>query len=84
MAYQNARDVLPPDVLHLVQRYVQGKCLYIPRADHMPKRLPSDAIRQRNAAIAMAYRSGQSVAALSRQYYLSPQAIYKILRAYRK
>ena len=78
MAYRNARDVLPPDVLHTVQRYAAGDCLYIPRDRHL--RMPSDALKQRNQEIRQAYRQGQTVQTLSRKYYLSPQAIYKILR----
>ena len=77
MAYRNARDVLPEDVLQIVQRYAAGDCLYIPRDRHL--RRPSDALKPRNEAIRQAYRQGQTVRELSRKYYLSTQAIYKIL-----
>ena len=31
MAYRNGKDALPKALLHQVQRYAAGDCLYIPK-----------------------------------------------------
>ena len=86
MGYKKAMCVLPNDLLVAVQKYVDGEYIYIPRkagnkkqwGEHKNSRYQLD---QRNRAISEQYQCGVSVEALSRQYYLSPKTIYKILSA---
>jgi len=82
-----ASQVLPNDVLALVQQYVQGELLYIPKPPETQKRwgdnTQSKALTAlRNREIREAYRSGASIQALSLRYYLSEDSIRKI--AYRR
>jgi len=79
MGYRNGRDVLPPDLLALVQQYAEGECLYIPRRTRIPRTAES-VLDGRNEEIRKRYAEGCSVGQLSLTYYLSPQSIYKILR----
>lgn len=81
MGYKNGKDALPPDLLRQVQQHVQGESLYIPKLQPRTGgvRQVNAALQVRNAHIRLAYRQGVSVQALSQTYYLSPQAIYKIL-----
>ena len=79
MSYRNGRDVLPPEVLMLVQQYVQGESIYIPRKDVRAAAPKNAALHERNLRICRAYAGGQTVKQLSERYFLSTQAIYKIL-----
>ena len=86
MSYLNGKDVFPPALLSIIQKYVQGCCVYIPRTD-APRRLPrtcSEYLLARNSEIYEKYLSKTSVRRLSEEYHLSPQAIYKIIARMRK
>lgn len=82
MSYLNGRDVFPPKLLEEIQRYAQGTCVYIPRLGEKQRR-PS-ALRERNAEICLRYAEGEPVRLLAEEYYLSPQAIYRILSRSRR
>ena len=77
MSYLNGKDVFPPKLLEEIQRYVQGVSVYIPRRGEKVRK--SDDLSGRNSEICRKYASGQSVRCLAEEYYLSTQAIYKIL-----
>ena len=78
MGYKNAEHILPQALLKAVQRYAEGECLYIPRIAPRPRRQnPDTALR--NADIRARHAAGCSVRMLAEEFYLSPQAIYKIL-----
>lgn len=80
MAYRNGKDALPKALLHQVQRYAAGDCLYIPKEPApRKKRGPGADIILRNREIREAYRAGVPVRTLAQRYFLSPQSIYKIL-----
>lgn len=79
MGYKNGKDLLPPALLKAVQQYAEGECIYIPRISPRPRTQRSDTV-QRNAAIRAKRKAGSSVKRLAEEYFLSPQAIYKILR----
>lgn len=86
MKYENAKNVLPQELLAELQRYVEGTCLYIPALQHRTKQkfAVSNQKRlqlQRNVRIIDEYNKGTSVIQLSQQFYLSKQAIYKILKS---
>lgn len=77
MSYLNGKDALPPALLREIQRYVQGTCLYIPQAGRKNRR--KNRLSERNREICRKYAAGTPVRELAQEYYLSPQAIYKIL-----
>lgn len=79
MSYRNAREVFPPEVLALVQQYVEGDCVYIPRRTAQNRRTGREELCERNAKIRGEYAEGRSVRMLAETYFLSSQAIYKIL-----
>jgi len=82
MGYRNAKDILPPDLLRQLQRYAEGQCLYIPRQQQASRQI-SSSLAARNLLIWQEYISGVSVQALAERFFLSPQAIYKILSKFR-
>ena len=85
MGYIRAEDILPPDVLALVQRYVDGRMLCIPkkRTDRSEWGSASGSktyYAKRNAAICAEHRSGAGLCELEAKYCLSQKSIQRILR----
>jgi Mor family transcriptional regulator len=83
--YRNAAEILPENVLALVQRYAAGEQLYIPLPDQ--QRTPwgarsgtRAALAERNTEIRQRRLSGASLDELAQAYHLSAEAIRKILR----
>ena len=82
MAYKNAKDVLPPELLEEVRRYAGGELLYIPASGNAAWGDKSGARREyaeRNAAIRR-LRSSHTVDELAEMFCLSADSIRKIAR----
>ncbi len=84
MKYIKAQDVLPEEIIELIQKYVDGEFLYIPRKSGGHKAWGEasgtrDSLLERNKSIYCDYRSGTAVSDLSRIYYLSEQSIRRII-----
>lgn len=81
--YENANNVLPPELIREVKKYAAGKLLYIPRNEE-PKAWGSlsgirQKLRKRNQRIYDEYRSGKGVGELAEAYFLSVDSIRKIV-----
>lgn len=86
MGYKNANNVLPQHVLRVIQEYIDGEYLYIPRKMENAKQWGENTqnrqrILARNREIAAKRKDGCPVASLAEQYFLSAKAVYKILSA---
>ena len=82
MKYRNASDILPDDLLHEIQKYVQGQAIYIPSGSARKKWGSSGSrvfYEQRNAEIRFRFFHGTSIDELAGQYSLSPETIHKII-----
>lgn len=85
MSYLNAKNILPNHIMTLVQEYVQGETVYIPKSasnrsswgQHTSTR--SD-LRRRNMAIMNAYDMGHTTQELAETFYLSIKSIQRIIR----
>ncbi len=87
--YINGEDILPQDLLKQVQRYVQGKEIYIPKSSKSRLRWGERngaklEIAKRNEEILTRYRSGDSIESLMGDYYLSYDSIRRIIRKGKK
>ncbi len=85
MGYIRAEDVLPSEVLALVQKYVEGQMLYVPKKDFQRKRWGSlsgarSFLKCRNDKIYEEYKAGCDVPDLADNYFLSVKSIQKIIR----
>lgn len=85
MSYIRAEDVLPPDVLALVQTYIDGKMLYIPKKQSDRNNWGSvsgikEYYAERNAGICAEAQSGVRICELADRYGLTPKSIQRILR----
>lgn len=85
MGYIRAEDVLPSEVLTLVQEFIDGKMLYVPKKDAGRSTWGSisgtrEYLEYRNAQICSEYRAGCSVHLLAEKYCLSDKSIQRIIR----
>ena len=84
MCFKNAKNILPPELLNELQRYIQGEMLYVPLASKSKAGWGELSgaraeIKKRNAEIRRRFRDGADVRGLARQYYLSEPSVRKIV-----
>ncbi len=87
MKYKNANDVLPKEVLVLVQEYIQGEYIYVPVKDKHIAESPTDyktELEKRDAHIYTKYLEGMNHKQLSQIYNLSESSIRRIIVKQRK
>ena len=89
MGYKKAEEILPTEVIELIQQYVDGENIYIPRrSDKRQEWGKATGIKQelleRNKSIFEDYNNGYSVSKLSEKYFLSDKSIQRILREMKK
>ena len=83
MSYIKAEDILPAEVIALIQEYADGVTIYIPRKAEN-RRAWGTAYRreleERNRAIRADHTNGRTPAELAETYHLSEKTIQRILR----
>lgn len=89
MKYGKAQDILPEEILQIVQEYIDGEYLYIPRKEENKKTWGENSgvlkeLDIRNEEIFRKYNQGISVRELSSLFYLSEASIRRIVRLYKK
>lgn len=89
MGYLKAEDVLPDEVIELIQKYVDGKNIYIPRKENSRKSWGSETqtkkeLFQRNQSLYEAYKEGAKTFELATKYYLSEKSVQRIIREMKK
>ena len=85
MGYIRAEEILPIEVIELIQQYVDGKNIYIPRKPSNRQAWGAGTqIKQelmiRDRQIYKDYLAGSKVSELACKYYLSEKSIQRILR----
>lgn len=85
MGYIKAEEILPLEIIELIQQYVDGENIYIPRkAAHRRAWGAGTQIKQelsvRDCQIHKDYLAGIKVSELACKYYLSEKSIQRILR----
>lgn len=87
MGYIRAEDVLPENILTLVQQYVDGEMLYIPRKGDKrswgSKTCTRQELTRRNDQMYADYQSGVTVQELADRYYLTEKSVQRIIRSYK-
>jgi len=84
MAYIKAQNVLPEEVINLIQEYVDGECLYIPRKSGKEKSWGEkngtrENLKLRDVEIFNKYINGTTIIELTKIYYLSDKSIRRIV-----
>lgn len=89
MGYRKAEEILPVEVIELIQQYVDGANIYIPRKQGKRREWGTQTayrceLQKRNEAIYRDYLSGRTVYELADSYYLSEKSIQRIIRQERQ
>jgi Mor family transcriptional regulator len=84
MAYIKAQNVLPGEIINLIQEYIDGECLYIPRKSGKEKSWGEKNgtrknLEHRDAEIFNKYINGSTITELVKMYYLSDKSIRRIV-----
>lgn len=83
MNYENARDILPRELLEEVQKYAAGKVIYVPTKERQKGWGEASGYRsrleKRNAMIRQMYSAGRTVFEIAEEFFLSPETIKKIV-----
>lgn len=85
MGYIRAEEILPIEIIEMIQQYVDGTSIYIPRkADNRAAwgqtNQAKERIYARDKRIYQEYKNGIKVLELAERYYLSEKSIWRILR----
>lgn len=84
MNYVKAETILPDNLVAEIQKYIQGKYVYIPSEPKTRKKWGEnsgsrDNIRNRNEDIRSKYENGHSIEDLAEEFFLSIHSIKKII-----
>lgn len=88
MGYKRADSILPEELIKLIQQYVDGESIYIPRKDDNRAEWGSNTntrqeLNHRNNLIISDYQNGMDMAELSEKYFLSVKSIQRIVYNYK-
>lgn len=86
MSYINALEVLPKELVEKIQRYVDGRSIYIPKPKNKWSKWGENTdtkayIEKRNTRLYIDYKDGATILELSERYFLDPKSIRRIIRA---
>ena len=89
MGYIRAEKVLPRELIEILQEYLEGQAVYIPRKSGMRKEWGEGTqtktqLQERNEKIFGEWKAGKGSKALSESYFLSEKTIQRILREEKK
>ncbi|WP_105615065.1 CD3324 family protein [Vallitalea okinawensis] len=84
MKYVKALEVLPEEIIKIIQEYVDGKYLYVPRKHENHKSWGEksgikSSLQVRNNEIYEKYNQGTTIKELTQEYYLSEKSIRRII-----
>ncbi len=84
MCYKAAKEILPIEVIEIIQNYIQGEYIYIPKKENTrqqwgTKNNTRKEINLRDEAIYGEYVAGISRKQLADKYFLSKKSIDRII-----
>ena len=85
MKYEKAQNILPYSIIELIQKYIDGGYVYIPRKNENKKSWGENTetkryLKARDKEIFNKYSSGVPVKILCEQYFLTESSIRRIIR----
>ena len=85
MRYEKAQDILPSNIIEILQQYMEGGYIYIPKKEENKKSwgentTTKEELKKRNEEIMMKYNNGSSIKNLAGEYYLTEASIRRIIR----
>ncbi|MCD8510866.1 MAG: hypothetical protein LRY73_14060 [Bacillus sp. (in: Bacteria)] len=84
MKYYNTENVLPEELITMIQNYIDGGYIYIPKKQETHKAWGENSgtksyLTKRNKAIFRRYQSGVPTVQLAKENYLSKSSIRRII-----
>lgn len=84
MRYQRASEIMPEELVELIQNYIDGEYIYIPRKQENKKTWGEatgarEERKRRDRLIFRDYSSGTCVRILAERYFLSEKSIQRIV-----
>lgn len=84
MKYIKAHDVLPEEIVKIIQEYIDGEYLYVPRKNENHKAWGEksgikSSLKLRNNEIYKKYMAGITIDELAQEYFLSEKSIRRII-----
>jgi len=84
MSYLKASEILPKDVLELLQKYAEGQMIYVPKRKENclswgERTKTKDKTANRNLEIIRMSQEGMSTEELSVRFFLAPKTILRII-----
>ena len=84
MDYQNSANLLPKELIEQIQKYVDGKVIYIPKKQINKKHWGENTdtkqvLASRNCQICLDRQNGMTIKQLSDKYFLTEKSIQRIL-----
>lgn len=88
MGYKRAEQILPDEIIELIQNYVDGTYIYIPKKENTRRAWGEGTtiraeLLERNEQIYAEYQQGSTKKRLAEKYFLSEKA-YSVLYAREK
>ena len=83
MRYIRADEILPPELLEAVQKYIDGQLIYIPSKEKQEWGSVTASRKyycERNREIFLGWKAGASTEELSLRFSLSEKSVQRILR----
>ncbi len=85
MGYKRAEAILPIEIIEMIQQYIDGESIYIPRKEGNRQEWGKAThtrteLQERNRSILIDYRQGMKISGLADKYYLSEKSIQRIIR----
>lgn len=85
MRYIKAEQILPYEIIEMIQQYVDCECIYIPRKENNRREWGEKTqirkeLEERNKNIYADYLKGYKAWELSSKYFLSEKSIQRIIQ----
>ena len=83
MGYVRATKVLPDDIIRLIQTYVEGELIYIPKQNKKrwgTNTETKEILQSRNDQIFADFLEGMSILEISQKYFLVEKSVTRIIR----
>ena len=85
MKYEKAQNILPDGIIEMIQNYIDGVYIYIPKKNENKKSWGENTetkryLKVRDKEIFNKYSSGASVKILAAEYFLTEGSIRRIIR----
>ena len=89
MGYKKAEEILPLEIIQLIQLYVDGETIYIPRKENERQQWGKNTqirreLAERNQQIFKDFQNGEQISRLADKYFLSEKSIQRIVYKMKK